>query len=412
MNMSARMNEQYDIVIVGAGMAGMAAALALSTMRLKICIIESTVSSDDFHTSYDDRTLVVNKASKHFWQHLGIWQSLADEMADVDSVHVSNKGQFGSVLFNAKDLKVDVLAHIVEAKVLAKVLRSHVEQSQSIKILCPAKVTEFSEVNNKINVCYQLQDENEVVLSASLMLAADGAQSNIRKQLDLEARIKSYDRIAVVCNITPEYKHRQCAYERLTPTGPTAILPFKNNRCGFVWTLASSDAEHVLSLSDDEFLSKAQNQFGYRLGRFMKVGKRSSYPLYLVEVPQQAKSRVILLGNAAHCMSPVSAQGLNLAVRDVAMLLDVLKKVQDNNGDIGSPETLKDYQNSTAEDQKSTMQYTDDLMSWFKIDNGLVNSVKSTALFLMDQMLSVKSELYSRTSGYRTNYIPQFLRKS
>ncbi len=402
--------DQYDVIIVGAGMVGMAAALALSKMQLKICILESTALSDDSQPSYDDRTLVINHASKHFWQHLGIWESLTDELTTVDSVHVSNKGHFGSVLFEAKDLNVEVLAHIVEARILAKVLQHYVNGSALINVIRSAKVTDFTEADNQVNVSYQGLDK-EQNLNATLMLAADGAQSSIRSQLQLETQIKSYERLAIVCNITPEYKHQQRAYERLTNTGPTAILPFKNNRCGFVWTVAKSEAEHILSLSDNEFLLKAQNQFGYRLGRFTKVGKRSCYPLYLVKVPKQTKSRIVLLGNAAHFMSPVSAQGLNLAVRDVARLLDVFQHSLRNNDDIGSTRTLQKYQASIDGDQQSTMQYTDDLMSWFKIDNELVSSLRSTALFMVDQLSPLKSELFSRTSGYRTSSVPNFLRK-
>ncbi|MCF6318172.1 MAG: FAD-dependent monooxygenase, partial [Proteobacteria bacterium] len=219
----------------------------------------------------------------------------------------------------------------------------------------------------------------------------------------LETILKSYDRTAIICNITPEFKHENCAYERLTHTGPTAMLPFVQNRCGFVWTVQMDKSDEILALNDAEFLRQAQSQFGYRLGKFIKVGKRSSYPLYLVTVPVQVKARTILLGNAAHSMSPVSAQGLNLAVRDVAMLSDIIESALSNGIDIGSDEMLNIYQKSIETDQSQTMSYTDDLMNWFKIDQPVVTSLRSIGLIALDQSTNAKQILFSRVSGYRGN---------
>lgn len=241
------------------------------------------------------------------------------------------------------------------------------------------------------------------------MLAADGVQSSIRKKLQLETIIKSYDRTAIICNIAPDQRHKHCAFERLTKTGPTALLPFVENRCGFVWTVIKDKADELLQLSDAEFIQQAQAQFGYRLGKFIKVGKRSSYPLYLVTVPIQVKSRTILLGNAAHSMSPVSARGLNLAVRDVAMLSDVIENALNKKIDIGSDEVLNIYQNSIQTDQTQTMSYTDDLMNWFKIDEPMVATIRSMGLVALDQSANTKKALFSRASGYRGN-TPKLLR--
>ena len=401
--------ERYDITIVGGGMVGMAAALALSKYDLTICLLENTLAENDTHPSYDDRTLVVNRASICFWKNLGVWDELSEYLTPINKVHVSNKGHFGTVVFDAKQLNVEALAYIVEAKVLGMALKQKIEDNAAITVICPANVTAFTSHASFIEVEYDVNHDKRK-LTASLMLAADGVQSFVRKSLQLETQIKSYQRTAIICNITPELKHNNCAYERLTTTGPTALLPFVHNRCGFVWTLTSEKAVEILKLSDEDFIKQAQAQFGYRLGQFIKVGKRSSYPLYLVKVPRQVKSRVILLGNAAHSMSPVSAQGLNLAVRDVAMLVEVLTHSIKNNLDIGADETLNKYQQSIELDQSQTMQYTDDLMSWFKIDESLVSTIRSIGLLTLDHMPAAKSELFTRASGYRGKNTPQLLR--
>lgn len=399
---------EYDVAIVGGGMVGMAAAIVLSRLNLNIVLLENLESQNDTHPSYDDRTLVVNRASIQFWKNIGVWAKLVEDITPVNKVHVSNKGHFGQVTFNADELKVDALAYIVEAKKLGFALKDSIHSIANITVICPALVNEFENQDQQVNITYTIDEINKTV-NCQLMLAADGARSKIRQGLNLKTIVKSYDKTAVICNISPEYKHNNCAFERLTKTGPTALLPFVENRCGFVWTLENDKVESVLKLSDDDFILQAQTQFGYRLGKFLKVGTRSSYPLYLVKVPTQVKSRVILMGNAAHSMSPVSAQGLNLAVRDIAMLSDVIESAIKDNKDIGSDETLSSYQTNIDDDQIQTMNYTDDLMNWFKIEDPLVTSIRSMGLLALDQMSTAKKVLFSRASGFRGN-TPKLLR--
>ena len=401
--------KQPDVVIVGGGMVGMAAAIALSQLKLSVVLLEFQQSQADSHPSYDDRTLVVNRASICFWKKLGIWPHLKQDITEIHKVHVSNKGHFGHVVFSKEEFKIDSLASIVEAKVLGMALKNKIQSLANIELICPAQVTGFTSCSNYVEIDYSV-GEQKLQLRTSLMLAADGVQSKIRQKLQLATEVKSYKRTAIICNITTEYKHNNCAYERLTSTGPTALLPFVQNRCGFVWSVKSEAVDEIINLSDAAFLKQAQEQFGYRLGKFLKAGKRSTYPLYWIKVPQQCKDRIILMGNAAHAMSPVSAQGLNLAVRDIAHLYDVIKQNLDKNQDIGDNTVLNHYQQSVNEDQEQTMAYTDDLMRWFEIDNPIVNSLRSLALFAMNTTPLAKETLFHKASGYRHDSVPELLR--
>jgi 2-octaprenyl-6-methoxyphenol hydroxylase len=409
-NESQQEYKSSDIVIVGGGIVGMAAAIALSQLKLKIVLIENFEPVDNTHQSYDDRTLVVNQASINFWSNIGVWKELKNDVTPIKSVHVSNKGNFGSCLFSASEFNLDQLASIVESKKLGFCLRDKVVNSDTIDLICPANVTNFQSNGNTINITYQQNNQSHTIES-KLMLAADGIRSHIRKTLKLETNVSSYDRTAIVCNVTPENNHNFQAFERLTSTGPTALLPFVNNRCGLVWSVPNKIANTILAKSDNEFLGLAQKQFGYRLGRFIKVGKRSTYPLYLVEVPKQVKQRVILIGNAAHGMSPVSAQGLNLAVRDLSRLVDVINLAIKKQIDIGSDKVLAQYQSSIEEDQNQTMNYTDDLMNWFKLDYPIINTIRSSSLIFIDKIKPMKEELFKKASGFRGD-IPSLLRRN
>ncbi|MCF6299555.1 MAG: FAD-dependent oxidoreductase [Proteobacteria bacterium] len=391
---------QYDVVIIGGGLVGMAAALSLAKNGFTIALIEANLPKKNTHSSYDDRTLVVNPASVDFWQSIDTWESVAGHCSQINRVHVSNKNHFGTVVFDREELNVDFLAYVIEARELGLKLLDQLKAHRRIKFIAPADLSSFKLENNLVSIHYH-QDDQENQIQAKLMIAADGAQSSIRQKLGLASTIKNYQKTAIVCNITPELNHNNCAYERLTQHGPVALLPFKDRRCGFVWTVDATESANILSLSDEDFIKEAQQQFGYRLGVFKQAGKRSSYPLYQVSVPQQFKNQMLLMGNAAHSVSPISAQGLNLAVRGVARLSKTLQSCIENNIDIGSDQALLAYQNDSMNDQSTTLNYTDDLMTWFKIDQPIVNAFRSIGMCLIDNSQMAKEMLFNTAGGYR-----------
>jgi 2-octaprenyl-6-methoxyphenol hydroxylase len=154
-----------------------------------------------------------------------------------------------------------------------------------------------------------------------------------------------------------------------------------------------------MAYDDAMFSEVLQSELGYRLGVITRVGKRSSYPLYRVKVVRQYQSRLLLLGNAAHTVSPVSAQGLNLGVRGIERLLKVLLLARDNHNDIGSLEVLEDYQQKSQSDQAKILAYTDDLMTWFKIDEPFINSFRSLGLLTVNAHPGLKRYFYHLAGG-------------
>lgn len=399
--------KSYDVIIIGAGLVGMATALGLAKRRYKVCIIEAKPFENNYHPSYDHRILVVNKASYNFWNHLGVWQNIKDNSETIQTVHVSQKGFYGKCTFSADELAQTQLAHTIEALALGSELQALCQANESIEFICPAWYQSLEYTSTSAQVKITIDEQNEQTLEAKLVLAADGALSKVRKDLNLDVEHKDYELTTVVASVTPEKPHQNQAFERLTNKGPTALLPYKANRCGFVWTTDKIHAQQLLDLPDEEFLRQAQKQFGYRLGRLLKVGRRSSYPLHLLNAPIQGKNRVILLGNAAHTMSPVSAQGLNLAVRDLAHLFEGLDNLGENR-ELGSDDMIQDYLARVKYDQQQTIKYTDDLMNWFRIESPLVGHLRGLGLLSLDKFSSIKSMLYQRVSGFKGS-VPRYL---
>lgn len=387
-----------DVVIVGGGLVGMAAALKLAEDGMSIVLLESKLPDISMqHTSYDSRTLVVNPASRLIWQNLGVWKTVVETATVINQVHVSNKGQFGRVLFDHNELEVDALGHVVEAAVLGAVLWEKVKQKNNIQVVAPATMLDFSVTDLNVDVLIEHQG-SEKHLKAQLMIAADGAQSSIRKKLNLPIKTKSYDKSAIVCNISTAKKHKNRAYERLTQSGPFALLPF-HDRYGLVWSNTNKKADELMALSELQFMELAQKEFGFRQGQLTHIGKRHRYPLYKIQVEKQYQSRIVLMGNAAHTVSPVSAQGLNLAIRGVKRLCHFLHEQYLAGGDLGSEALLSDYQASSQADQDQIMTYTDDLMTWFKIDEPIINTVRSLSLVAIDSQIGLKQKLFRLAGG-------------
>jgi 2-octaprenyl-6-methoxyphenol hydroxylase len=187
------------------------------------------------------------------------------------------------------------------------------------------------------------------------------------------------------------------------------MLPHVGRRCGVVWTVPGDEAEALLALSDEEFLAGLQQRFGFRLGRLRKVGRRSSYPLRLVYAPDQQRSRSLIIGNAAHAIHPISAQGFNLGLRDVAVLAELLADAQRDGTDIGSDELLQTYCDRRRRDHERMIAYTDGLVRIFSQTFLPVRVARSAGLQAIDMVPGLKRALARRTMGFG-GHVPRLAR--
>lgn len=257
-------------------------------------------------------------------------------------------------------MDVPALGHIVLARELGQAFMKNIEAADNISLLCPALVTgvEISDSLAKVTVNTKGVDK---IITCKLLVAADGADSRTRTMLGIKATIEDYKQVAIVSNVIPERPHNDTAYERFTESGPLALLPYTEQRCVLVFTVATEDAEHYLQMDEQCFLNSLLKRFGRRLGKFSNLGQRKSYPLKMLQVEEQVKHRAIVLGNAAHAVHPNAAQGFNLGLRDAAALAETLVTAQENDLDIGEMSILKSYLESRLEDQQRVLRFTDRL---------------------------------------------------
>ena len=259
---------------------------------------------------------------------------------------------------------MDALGYVITARALGEVLLQDMDKLPDIELICPASLQSLT-VNEADVVVSLLADGRQRSVSTRLLVAADGVDSRVRTLLGIPVKEKTYHQTAIIANVTPQRPHRGMAYERFTDSGPLALLPMTENRCSLVWTARDEQVPELMALDDDEFLARLQQRFGYRLGRLMKLGRRAAYPLRMRQVRQQVRPRVALIGNASHTVHPVTGQGFNLGIRDVAALAEVLAEVVRTEGDPGELAQLQRYADWREQDQNRVVLITDTLARLF-----------------------------------------------
>ncbi len=234
-------------------------------------------------------------------------------------------------------------------------------------------------------------------VEARLVVAADGAQSAVRAALGVGAGVSEYGQQAVIAHVDTARFHDYTAYERFTPDGPIAVLPIGEGRSAIVWSLAPDAARRALALDDRAFLAELQAAFGLRLGRFTRVGRRQAYPLALTQAERLTAPRAVILGNAAQSLHPVAGQGFNLALRDVALLAELLADA--GGGDPGDPALLERYATERAPDRQAVIRFTDALVRGFGLPLAPLRRARGQGLLLFDLLRPVKHEFARRTMG-------------
>ncbi|HTD75400.1 MAG TPA: FAD-dependent monooxygenase, partial [Steroidobacteraceae bacterium] len=247
------------------------------------------------------------------------------------------------------------------------------------------------------------------VIDAKLIVAADGAQSAVRGAFGIEAEVRDYEQTAVITTVLPQRFHDNVAYERFTPSGPLALLPLEGGRCTLVLTLTKDAAQAALAWSDDEFLAEVQRRFGFRLGRFLKVGRRVPYPLSLTQATRTSAPRCVIVGNAAQGLHPVAGMGFNLGLRDVASLAELIAERAGPDADPGRRELLAEYDAWRSADRGGVIGFTDGLVRIFSNPLSSVRGLRNLGLLAFDLLPPAKAAL-SRLSTGGSGRIPKLAR--
>ncbi|MGI9233660.1 MAG: 2-octaprenyl-6-methoxyphenyl hydroxylase [Woeseiaceae bacterium] len=391
---------QYDIVIAGGGMIGTSLALALAPLGLRVAVVEAVARQAAGQPSFDDRATALSRSTQRMFEAMGLWEQIIAASTPIRTIHVSDQGRFGFSHIDAAEQGVEALGYVVINRVLGGVLQSALDDCDGVDLLCPARIVGVDLDKNEATAVVVVGAATQE-LGCRLLVAADGANSQVREMMGIPAQKRQYGQRAVIGNLLPEKSLERRAFERFTTQGPLALLPVADDRAGFVWTVKEEDAERVMALDDAAFLSEIQAVFGYRVGMFSHVGKRMCYPLTLSKAKRLTTTRGVLVGNAAHGLHPVAAQGFNLGMRDIASLCDCIadSRAAVTEADPGDATLLARYASWRRADQRKLVQFTDGLVRLFGSSSRPLRALRNIGMIGFDLIPGVRSLFAKHTMG-------------
>ena len=391
------MQEHYDLIIVGAGLAGNCLALALKDTGIKIAIVEASNRQQLFAANVGDRALALAKGTVELLDGLGAWAGVADKATAIRQIHVSDQGHFGKTRLSAEQNQVEALGYVI----IARHIEEHIADlvaAANISCFYDTRVAGLMAGNDAVHISLK-QHNQSLNTSAQLLVGADGGQSTIRKLLEIGQINNDYGQTALVTTVKTTLPHQNTAFERFTRFGPLALLPLAGKQLAVVWTRSHEQADALIKGSEADFLTELQSCFGYRLGELHLTAPRHAFPLSLIRAEAMIADRTVIIGNAAHQLHPVAGQGFNLGIRDVWLLADQLKSQWQQQKDLGDKTFLSDYAKQRQADHNKTIAFTDNVVKIFSNDFWPLATLRNTGLTLLDHLPGAKQLLTKHAMG-------------
>jgi 2-octaprenylphenol hydroxylase len=389
--------QQYDVIVVGAGMVCAALALALGRHEFKVALVDARAPQLEWpQDGYDIRVSAITRASQQVFESLNAWSVMqAERISPYRDMHVWDAGGDGVIHFDSAEIGEPDLGHIIENRVIVKGLHCRLAEQENVTSFWPVQSTNLS--LNTSHARLILEDGSE--LQAPLLVGADGARSWVRQQAGISVKGWDYDQVALVTWVKPEKFHQETAWQRFLATGPLAFLPLTEGYCSIVWSTSPAHAAQLQAMETERFAQELQAAFENKLGAIEEVGPRAMFPLRSFETQHYILPRLALVGDAAHTIHPLAGQGVNLGLADMASLVQVLSEAQQQQRDIGSEKTLRRYERWRRADNRSMLIAMDGFKRLFSTDQSLLRWVRNLGLNLTDHSLPIKRLIMHQALG-------------
>jgi 2-octaprenyl-6-methoxyphenol hydroxylase len=385
--------DDFDILIVGGGLVGSVLAIALKDSPYKVGLIEAKPFEKASHSGLDGRSFALSHSSIAILEQLGLWQALMPYACSIQKIHISERYGWAQARLEASEHQMEQFGAVIEHDPLMASFYQILESAANIQLITPAIVQTVNPLPNNVEVIATIN--NQITsFHSNLLIACDGANSVVRKALDVPIETHRYLQHALVCNIKLNRHHQHTAYERFMGNEMMAMLPLTENRQALVWAMDEMTAKERKNLSTADFLQMLQKTFGYRLGRFLDVGERKCFPLAMSYMTQTVFGRSIFIGNAAHTLHPIAGQGFNLGLRDVGFLAQLLLDCGDAQQNVLKLDELR------AADQANTRRFTHGLINIFTSYAQKASILRSLGLYVFDNVPAIKKELAYFAAGY------------
>lgn len=393
-----------DVMIVGGGLVGAALCVALAQAGLEVVVIDRVDQRGQLDAGFDGRASAIAQAPKRMLSHLGIWEHLAEATPILD-IRVADGASKLFLHYDHAEIGDAPLGYMVENRHMRSALFQALRPHPGVTYIAPAEITSVERAPEGARLT--LSDGR--TFNAPLVIGADGRQSYLRGQTDIALTRWSYKQTAIVCTIAHEKPHNNVAHEHFLPSGPFAILPISGNRSSIVWTERAGLVPDIMELDDAGFLDALGQRFGDFLGALSLAGPRWTYPLDLQFAHRCIDKRLALVGDAAHGMHPIAGQGLNLGLRDVAALAEVVIEAHRLGLDIGAAHILERYDRWRRFDAMLMLSLTDGINRLFSNDIAPVRLARDVGLALVNRSGPLK-RFFMRHAMGEAGRLPKLLK--
>ena len=390
--------EQSDVIILGAGLVGLALAAALDGSGLSVIVVDPGDPEQRTAAAFDGRTTAVSSSSMRMLEATGVLDHLPEPGCPIMAIRVADGLEPGGLTFEPEDDEPLGVMH--ENRHLRAALRARAEAGRNIRLLWKSSHTTLVRTEQGVRV--HLDDGRE--RRAPLLVVAEGRNSPTREAAGIRMARWKYDHAAIVSTLAHERPHEQVAYEIFYPSGPFALLPMNDgpdgrHRSAIVWSVPQGDAAGWTSLSDQDFAAEAQGAMGGFLGKIEMLAPRSTYPLGFHHAARITDTRMALIGDAAHAIHPIAGQGVNLGFRDAAALAQVLVEGARLGLDLGDAQLLERYQRWRSLDTLMVAMSTDSLTRIYGVPGSLASRVRRFGMGVVDRLTPLKALLNAEARG-------------
>ena len=345
----------FDLAIVGGGIVGLTLACALKDAGLRIALIEAKPREAGLQFR---RAYAITLMSGRIFEGLGVWDEILPQITTFRQIRLAEEHYPAIVDLQPEDLGTNQLGYVGEHEVIVQALLNQLEGADSVTWLCPAEVLQADYQSDRVDLTVSIDGTTQTV-QTRLLVAADGSRSPLREAAGIKTQGWQYWQSCITAVIRPEKSHENIAREHFWASGPFATLPLPENRCQIVLTAPHAEAKHWLEVSESEFLAELHRRYDGQLGKIELLGDRFLFPVKLMQSERYALSRLALVGDAAHCCHPVGGQGMNLGIRDVAALAQVIKTAHQQGQDIGDLRVLRRYERWRKLENLTILGFTD-----------------------------------------------------
>ncbi len=395
---------RHDVVIVGGGMIGLTLGCALAHVGFEVAVVDRDDPATATAAAFDGRASALAFASQQMLGAIGVWPGLAPAAQPILDIRVSDRESLLHLHFDHRELDARPFGYMVENRHIRTALHAAVQKWPNLVLHAPRHVVALE---RGPGLARAVLDDGGVI-EAPLVVACDGRASSLRASAGIATRGWAYPQCAIVCTIAHERPHRGIAHERFLASGPFAVLPLTGDRASLVWTERADLAPTFLDLDRVEFDVEMRRRLGGFLGAAHTIGPCWSYPLAMHHAERYVDHRVVLVGDSAHTVHPVAGQGLNMGLRDVAALAEVLVDTARLGLDIGTTDRLERYQRWRRLDNLAMIAVTDVLNRLFVADGAPAALARDLGLAAVDRLPPLK-RFFMRHARGTVGALPRLL---